>query len=272
MFYLAWPAIMVLDKHDRRWPTEWLGIAWEGLDFAIVSLLMFSAWAIVGAWRVMALELQVRTRPRVWSGFIGFATLYIAGFFLPAGGWLSFSSFSVICSVGFLVSTILTYLAVWWEPTHRVAVQRPLLAWQRRDFRALAETIPVWLVSMALALLFAVALLLPGRPGGIALFMQALPPAAAALGIFLLMLRDIAVLHFFALSANPRRAGSTTLLYLVLVWLVLPWLLTIAGLEPVARLILPNLLDSSSPLALMTALAQAALAVLLLRRRWQAGT
>ena len=64
--------------------------------------------------------------------------------------------------------------------------------------------------------------------------------SAMALVATLLALRDIALLYFFSFAQNGRNAEMTAVIYLVLLYWLVPALLSAVGLAPLAQLILPH--------------------------------
>ncbi len=45
---------------------DWGGGIWPAGEFRALAVALFAAWAVVGAWRLMRLELQMQNQP--WSG------------------------------------------------------------------------------------------------------------------------------------------------------------------------------------------------------------
>ena len=57
--------------------------------------------------------------------------------------------------------------------------------------------------------------------------------------MFLMALRDVGLLAFFALGPRARRVEGATLLYIVLLTVILPALFSLVGMEAVARFLVP---------------------------------
>ena len=72
---------MVDGLHDQR--TVWFGLVFFGPWFAIISLCVFAGWSVIGVWRRMQMELQVRMRPFVWPVFVLFMAAWAAGLTWP---------------------------------------------------------------------------------------------------------------------------------------------------------------------------------------------
>ena len=242
----------------------WYGHGYAAHDFMLVSIAVFAAWALFGAYRSMCQSLAVATTPWAIVCFIVFLSLYSAGFLLgrviPSNMELQAIAF---CGLGW--SAAATYLFLFTEPTGPVIIRRVLRKLRQRHWKRLLEELPCWPACWILLALCALALTIfplgtfPSFAGRWAF---------APLAFAFLTLRDGAILVFFAASERPRRAVAATLIYiLVLDWL-LPALLAAMGLPQLARIVLP-LSRAGEGLSLPTliAVAQSVLACWLAVRR-----
>jgi len=84
----------------------------------------------------------------------------------------------------------------------------------------------------------------------------------------LFAVRDAAIFQFFALARQPRRVEAATLFYLVLLYGLLPGLLTVSGAEAIAKFILPPLAHSPAMTTVIMSI-QAAIAIGLAYARWR---
>ncbi len=75
-------------------------------------------------------------------------------------------------------------------------------------------------------------------------------------------------MHWFAFARQPRRVVATTLLYLALLYGLLPWLLNAFGAPALAGLLLPFSTEYSGPNTAAAA-AQAVVAVSIAAWRWR---
>lgn len=82
LLVLLWGSGMVMGAL-RGTRIDWWGQTFERLDFALASLALFTACALLGAWRSMAEVLAVRQLPWAWPTMALAATAYVSGF---AGG------------------------------------------------------------------------------------------------------------------------------------------------------------------------------------------
>ena len=72
------PGIAVLDNIHK--PVLWWDQSITRIDFLLGTALIFGAWALLGAYRTMCNELEIRTTPWALPAFIAFFALYVAGF------------------------------------------------------------------------------------------------------------------------------------------------------------------------------------------------
>jgi hypothetical protein len=245
---------------------KWFALRPPLVDFTLWSAASFAMWAVVCSYRLMCLELQVRTLPWVWLVFALFMSVYLSGLALGVG---TPSPSLAMLNTSFATALALTYLAAFRDPKDVLALRRMGTLWRRGSLRRLAEELPPWSVTFVLAGLLAAALavtephLVPA-PGAIE---RNFGPAAIA--ILLFATRDLALLHYFGFAVDARRAETTTLIYLGLLYWLLPALLRPLDLDLLATLLLPPLLDRPLLSATIGTVHVAAAGVLLYGR-WRA--
>jgi hypothetical protein len=252
-------------------PVTWWGRDYGLVDFSLASAAVFALWALAGVYRMMCAELQVRTMPWVLAAFVLFVAGYIAGFIVPPGAGLSRARDALLVT-GLLVSGAVSYLMLFSEQTRVIVFRRVQVRLARGELWRAVEELPGWPVSLALAGVFCalgVAFLgTDGRSEGRELLAQV---SLAPLPLFLLLARDAAIYLIFAFGRRPGRVEAAAAFYLVLLYLVLPWLLHAAGLTALAELVLPPVFARPGYSATVAA-AQAAIAAGFAAWRWRART
>ncbi|MGE0384025.1 MAG: hypothetical protein AB7Q97_04795 [Gammaproteobacteria bacterium] len=226
----------------------WYGMTLSPQSFALASVATFAAWAVIGAWRAMCIELKVQTLPWAWLGFIAFLALYLNGLALPGSAALRGSALACTAAL------VLGYLAAFVEPREPIALMRWRLAMRAGDWLRVARDTPCWLLAIAGALALLPGALADGSGSGPMLLLYAL--------------RDIALLHVFSYAARAQRAEATTMLYLALLYWVIPGILDLAGAVSVSVLIRPPP-DQSSLAGLAALLSQDVALWWLAAARWQ---
>ncbi len=175
--------------------------------FAALSLWLFAAWAVVGAWRLMRLELQMRNSPWLWVGFLLFAGLWRAGLANPLSGPLG----EVLAAgAGFAA---LTYASAFVEPADPVRLRRFWSELQAGRLMRAVDLAPAALFAFKLAVLCGLlALFLPrtsyGEPPA--------PPTVLAALVFLV--RDLGVIAFYRYGPTPGRGDLSAVIALALLY------------------------------------------------------
>ncbi len=253
------PGTSLVGSADHA-PARWWGQSYERLNFVLLSAACFAAWAVFGCYRVMCAELQVRTLPWAFVAFIAFLTAYLPGFWIvPEAGFAGM--LNVVLIGGLLIAAALTYVQLLSEHSSVLVFRRVLLRLRRGESRRALEELPCWPVGLALAGVFSVlglALLDPIATPGSSDRSLALVP----LPVFLLLARDAAILLIFSFAWQPRRVETATFFYLVLLYGIVPGLLKAAGMETIADLVLPPVLEAPGKATLVAAVQLAIAAAL----------
>lgn len=245
--------------------TAWFGFTFSTLWFAVFSLWAFAGWAAVGLWRLMCRELQLRKPPTAWLGFVVFLSFHASG--LLVGRFVDGHAVTLFTLVAFTVTLAMSYGVVLFDQRDFISMRRLVHHWQNGNTRRVWEEVPCWTVTLPLALVAAGYLALQDSP------LDKLGPPGTALGfvplaLCLFALRDIALLHFFSLGPRPQKAVMATLVYLGLLYWLLPSLLGAADLDAVAAWLRPS--PGSRPLVSISAgLLNAAVAIALVAWRWR---
>ena len=232
-------------------PVSWYGMTFDGANFSLVSAALFAVWAVTGAWRAMCQGLAVRTTPLLWLLFLLCVSVYSAGF---AGIGSGFSALHAVLLSLMLWSLGLTYMMLFTEPTSPVVVRRVLRKLDLKQWRRAAEEVPCWPLTWLVAAGSAIAFALLGAGAEPSTFLREW--ASTPIPLTLLAARDAGLLMLFLAAPNPKRAEATTLVYMLVLYWVLPGLLYAVDLAVVANLVLP-LGSGNTWLQIPVALAQA---------------
>lgn len=239
--------------------TIWYGIAITGDLFHQLSLLLALFWCCIGSYRLMTLELGIRSLPGAWLGFNVFLVVYL-------GGFIPNSSYS-LSMAAFLVCGALTYIGVLVERNDAMRVKRLFTYFQQQNWRRVGEELPIWWPTLILTLPFALLLSLsehPFRELGTRFHFYPLP-------IMLLLLRDCALYLYFCYGKNPQRAFSLSLLSAALLYFILPGMFGTLGMTGISALFFPLWADSAGG-ALLYGLVQTGFVLRLLYQRWKQST
>jgi hypothetical protein len=264
---MGWLAIllvlMLIPAFDGGDATQinWWGMQVGHANFWLVSTLLFAACATFAAWRVVCNALQVRTLPWAWPAFACLLTFYLAGF---AGDGDRIQSLLIS---GLIVCGAMTYASLASEPNTLLKWRRLQLLAQNGNWRGWLENLPLWPTTLALALLAGLLIPLTSRVEITDTLGIDILPSHYALTFALMILRDACILLFFAFAPGSKRAIGTTLLYLFLLDMLLPYLAEIAGLDAVRYLLLPYAVGNSAWSGALIMLVHTGIAIWLINRR-----
>lgn len=203
------PHASIAALFSQQPPVTWWGEAMPALAFTSLSLCAFAAWAVVGAWRLMRLELQMRNTPWIWTGFLIFAALWRAGLATPmegAAGW---------AFAGAATLMVATYVSAFAEPADAIRLRRFVSALRSGALLPAADLAPASLFALKLAGLAVVAFcLLPqgfGDP-------SPLPGPVGALAVLAFVIRDMGVIALVRFGPRPGRGDLTAVIALALLY------------------------------------------------------
>ncbi len=243
----------------------WYGVEISAFIFRLLTLSSLLFWAILGAIHILRVELQYRSIGWSLAAFMLFCMVYFGGLVYLDFAWIThladapsiIRKFYPVTLQGFMVALVLAYLVMFLAPKSENELQRFLAAIGSRDPRGAAVDAPPWLVAVAvvfLAFLAHVVLVAVSPPAQsvlnldellgnfdyisntpLDLVVQVVSAVVSnqsawtlPLGLFGfcgLLLRDLALLLLLNLGRNSGRADLTALVYLMVLYLVLPGLL-----------------------------------------------
>lgn len=246
--YLSW--------YDRQYRT---------LDFLMVSVICFSAWSLVGIYRKMREELQFRNTPVYWFAFCVFMSIFLAGAFqvhMLEDELITFRLF-----IAYSTFVVLAYVMVILEDKNPLLLRRVIAARKEQNWRGVFENIPCWFVTLLSAYVLCIALMFYDYPDvKLAARGFALKPYLVAMALFLT--RDVLLFIYFNMSANRRRADVTAIFYLVLLYWLLPSILS--GLNiPMATAALLPIGTHDATISIVSGAVQCSILAFLVSQRWQ---
>ncbi len=265
---------------------SWYGIRMSLSDFSFVTRIVLLAWAVIGVFRLMRLELQFKPQPLVWLGFVLFVSAYVGGvsFGLPeTAPLLTEEELALVAllarlGAGLAFVVLLTYCAIFLAPSGAVHLRR--LAWELRDGRYYAafRTAPPWMVAALVAIVQTIAvcvvtLSIPeavaGDVGPVSEFARsgASDVVVALIAWMLFLLRDLGLILFVILSPRGGRGHLAAAMYLGILYIAIPALLSGTGLQAALPVFIPFAVHS--PGWLLPILAQLGLLAVALTWRWR---
>lgn len=226
-----------------------INLVWWGHDFGLgnfqlVSLLLFTAWALVGCWRAMRSELRFANGPFVWLGWLAFTSLFDAGFWnlieSRAGERLTVHGAVLPLGLAWVALLASGYGMAFLEPKDPVRlrwlVEQVQAGRVARAFLALDSWMLSYGAAFAVGLMLAVLLVLQGSALGLA--------AIAMLGFFT---RDIAIFVLMRMVAGGK-GDFAAVAVMAALYLLVP--LILRG-SPATVLFVPSL-ESGAVLSLLS--------------------
>ncbi|GEM_PF-1064146 len=269
------PTLISSTFEELRTDITWYGFVFPGLLFYICSIALFYIWSIIGLHQLMRKELQITNSPLLWSLFIVFALFYCSGlikedstiFEKTHEEWVWQIRIYSACITCWLI----TLFAVFFEAKDVVLLRRLYAAVKSRHWQQVGYLIPRWAIAFCFVLIsLAISLILP-LPTSNAIFGPNNTPdffRQTLVSQTLFLLRDIGIFMLFCLG-NKRQGGEfAVLIYLSLLYIVLPQMLNAFGGEDVL-FIFYSILAENWLEAILPGLLQTALIAVLLKLHWQ---
>lgn len=261
-----------------------LSIHWHQWNFALsafslTSLILFLGWAILGLQRSFCRELQYATVPWAWLGFNLFCMIYFPGFFTDNANQTSdliglsskrFPDISTLVQhapyyVALAIAQGLTYIALLTDTLTTVRYQKFFARCQEKSLEALQQ-LPWWCISLILTLIAAF-LAVTFQPQYSTEFLDKFSPTIFIMTSCLFLFRDVALIHYFSFGPKPQSALGTSMVYLFLLYLLLPLLLSALHLSNLLPLFIPSW-GTNTLLGVLSACGQIAFIGMLCLRRW----
>jgi hypothetical protein len=275
----AFVIVGLFDELESGQRIYWFSYAFNAYWFGVISAVLFAGWAVIGLWRRMRVELQMKSRPVLWPLFVLFTGLWMAGLTLGETEAFALTFTVLIMTVTAMVTTYIQAVLERMDPVH---LRRLFGTLREGRFGVTLTQAPLWVVSHLMALvgvLASVLLLLLTDPGAAlddaeALLAVDVPGLAAGTLIawYLFITRDLMLLVFFWLGRNTRRAFTTWLVWMVLLYGLAPMIVASVEVFTILPAFVPfwdlPFVEQIVPAMIWPALEVLAVAALL-RWRWR---
>jgi hypothetical protein len=215
-------------RRDINSDVYWGGFIFGSYEFLVASLLIFFAWSLIGAYRLMRIELQFSSAPWVWTLFVLFVMVYFSGFepshTLGVVTGSTLFGIKVKLATSSIVALGLLYFTVLNESKSVVDLRRLRAALAAHDYRHALKLVPRWFVTLLLYCLASLILAV------LALQDTSDPDDGVALmhlgALLLFALRDIGIVLFVGYGPRGRRRPENfALLVILLLYTIVPGIL-----------------------------------------------
>lgn len=205
---------------NHRGIVQWYGTSFHSIDFTILSTAVFLVWIVFGIYRLMREELQIKSTPIGWLAFVIFLMFYMSGLInLDADSNMSIESGWMTQS--YYIALILTYIMVFIEKKDPVLFRKLLKSIKEREWGTLTTNMQCWMVTVIVAIILVFVLCLSASLSDQAKHLT----IPVVISMFFFFLRDLFLILFLNLAKKNKRADMAAVLYLALLYGVLPSIL-----------------------------------------------
>ena len=242
--------VHVLSLIDHRLDVAWFGLRPGGGIVEIGSLVFLTVWSVVAVWRAMAQALQIPLRPWAWPLFVLSLSAWLAGF-APDSFRRDLPQAQL--GIAFTAALAATWVAALIDPKSPVALRRWYAALQGPRRVGAFLLAPSWTLGLPIVIALGIATAVEFERA------HALP---IIVSLMLFLARDVALMHFVALSGKPGR-GVSVLIYLAVLYGLVPMLLSATNSKTLLPAFVPFPPTGSAAPALIVLGAQALVAAAL---------
>ena len=208
-------------KHVHPPDIIWYGMSIDFFYFNIISLYIAIAWCLLGAYRLMRVELQYQCTPWAWFAFLLYQMIYFSGFIPNDLKKIEIGSTALCFFIAFLIALGWAYLLAIVESKNIVRFRKLALAVSSRNLIKALTLVPKWLVSYLMAVVAGVLTFLVSPAAEMGVYRIGIN--SFVLASLLFAIRDICVFLLLSFSKLPgKRADSFAILYLGIVYILLP--------------------------------------------------
>lgn len=212
---------------------NWYNLGIDYQTFVTGSQLFFCFSLFFGIYRLLRNELQIKSFPWTWSLFLLVLSFYLIGFLNNQNSTVSELNIEVpkadlnVARIGIAYAIILqgTFLAAFFTPKNIIPYFRSIKYFKQKNFVSGFLLTPPWILSSLLALIsLLVFIYLLKRPD----FSQprvALLWIGLSISLLFFLMRDIGLLYYLTFDAHAKRAHLATVVYLIVLYTILPMLL-----------------------------------------------
>ena len=249
----------------------WYGEQFSLSIFMLLALTAFMLWSLVGVFALMRVELQQHNKPWFWLCFVGFAMVYFTGIhFTPPKFAVFLAPFPGNASTVYIVAVIATYIMVFSEPKDQVQFHRLNQFMQTGKWAQAFSQAPRSILTLPIVIGAGVTVAAFSEVTLVQGFVHVIDGRVAVIASILFVIRDVAFVYFMSLGQSDGRGGNQgdgrALLYLVLLYTVVPSLLAALHLKPLVAFFWPQY-GPAPLLTLLPILIEVVVMFYLLRRR-----
>ena len=212
-------------QHEKIY---WYEQYFYSINFFLVSLFINVGWVLLGCYLLIRRALEFHNNPFIWLVFIISTWLYLVGF------WYKIDIDSIIMgSHIFFYSLIYILLAMESKEKNDFIYLRHL--YQQNNKQKFLAQMPRWFISSLLVFILLAIFyigILPFNDIDTEILLILSP-------FFLFIIRDIGIVLWINISGNTRKPDIAALLYLSVLYIMIPLILETLNLETFIMLFFP---------------------------------
>ena len=249
----------------------WYGILKDPTDLMILSSLFYCFWVVAGLYRSMRTELQFSDAPTWWLGFLVSSLVFQFGYLVNIPDLSITGALAILFGLAFFQYIGMVYFLALTEPKDIVNLRLLQNTFQAGNYKGFLQNVPLWLTTLPIAFiagLVAVGFLSVTNINS-ELFQKLHMDATGHALMFLLAvmgfaIRDLGILLLLNFSGRARRADGAMLVYLMLLYILIPMLLRNMG---IGAIFYPDITANVFVMVLFPVI-EAAVVLFFLIKRW----
>ncbi len=256
---------------------SWHGYQFQASAFAFTSLLLFLGWSILGLQRSFCKELQYQNIPWVWVLFNIFCMVYFSGLVTFQNIPKEFINIDELRDIqhqllqaplymAFFIAQALTYFALFTDDITFIRYKYFITRVLEKNRIESLQQLPWWPISFVLTVISGVVVIFGQQQ--YSHLMDAFSPSIFIITSILFLVRDIGLIHYFSFGKNPRKSMSAAVLYLFILYMLIPLLLSASQLNSLLPIFIPSY-GQNTVLALISIFAQIGLFSFFTLKRWK---
>ncbi|HVA97380.1 MAG TPA: hypothetical protein VNG53_00680 [Bacteroidia bacterium] len=261
---------------------NWYFIPMNSTDRTMLSALFYCAWIIAGLYRSMRAELQFSDTPVWWVLFLISNFFFQYGFFINSPAFHGTHGLAYCFAIVFSETLFILYFLSLSESKDIVNFRLLLNALKEKKYRSFFQNVPLWITTLPIAFMFGLfafiffavsptnnnytdALLSPMSLFNFNILFSKTQAFCFFIAVMGFVIRDLGILLLLNFSTRSKRADTAMVVYLILLYIVLPLLTKDLG---IGLFFYPDITSNSFSM-LIFPLVEAALVLFLVAKRWK---
>jgi len=211
--------------HSENETLKWMGVKLKYSDFTIFGAAFFCTWTVISFYRTMRTEFNYTNGSVGWITFVATVMAFFSGIISQFDSFNFIELFLVCLFISLGVGVVINYLTLFNEP------KQNLVAYIKRSGGKLKllkinNQLPIWLLTLIISIgltIFTVIFYLTTNQS----FFETIVSYWFPINLILFLLRDVCIILMFNINDRIKRPNMVALLYLLVVYFLIPSLLSL---------------------------------------------